>query len=130
MFSNIQKMKLLRDIQSLEKEMDQIQSVGELRYSLSKKGLRFIVIILSERFNCFEWNITQTKVSKVLDLELRVRISRISDESVSFETVHSEPIRLKDPKWTNPNQFFDILKQAISKSLKRIEMFKDDQLSK
>ncbi|MCB1073371.1 MAG: hypothetical protein KDK96_09770 [Chlamydiia bacterium] len=65
-----------------------------------------------------EWNIIQKQVSKILDLGLRIRISRISDESESLETVHSEPIRVKEPNWLNLEDLFGILKQGIQKCLK------------
>lgn len=119
-------MTLHEDIKYIESRLAQTQSIEELRALLVQKKIELIVVIFSKKFNCFEWNITQRETSQILDLRFRVRISRISDKSVSFETVYSEPIHLKKPNWTHLDQFFEILKRAINKSLKRIEMFKDE----
>ncbi|MCB1083758.1 MAG: hypothetical protein KDK61_05575, partial [Simkania sp.] len=106
-------MELLENVQRLEKELPQIKSVEELRFFLRKQGLKFIVIILSESFNCLPWNVTHKEVSKVLDLTLRVRISKISDENEHLETLHSVPIRVKEVDWVDLDNLFEILKQGI-----------------
>lgn len=111
-------MTLHEDVKYIENHLDQTQSVEQLRTLLAQKRLKLVVVLISNEFSCLEWNITQKQVSKILDLGLRIRISRISDESESLETVHSEPIRVKEPNWVDLEDLFGVLKQGIQKCLK------------
>lgn len=111
-------MTLHEDVKYIESHLDQTQSVEQLRTLLAQKRLKLIVVLISKDSSCVEWNITQKQVSKILDLGLRIRISRISDESESLETVHSEPIRVKEPNWIDLEDLFEVLKQGIQKCLK------------
>ena len=119
-------MTLHEDIKYIESCLGQIQSVEQLRALLAQKKIELIVVIISSKFNCFEWNITQGKVFSILDLKFGLRISRIFDKSVSFETVQFEPILLKEQNWIDLDQFFEILKRTINKTLKSINMFKNE----
>lgn len=110
-------MTLHEDIKYIESHLDQAQSVEQLRTLLAKKGLKLVVLISNE-FSCLEWNITQKQVCKVLNLGLRIKISRISDESESLETVHSESIRVKESNWEDLKDLFEVLKQGIQKCIK------------
>ena len=111
-------MTLHEDIKYIESHLDQAQSVEQLRTHNDQKRLKLVVVLISNEFSCLEWNITQKQVCKILDLGLRIRISRISNESESLETVHSEPIRVKEPNWVDLEDLFSVLKQGIQKCLK------------
>ena len=111
-------MTLHEDVKYIENHLDQAQSVEQLRTLLAQKRLKLVVVLISNEFSCLEWNITQKQVCKILDLGLRIRISRISNESESLETVHSEPIRVKEPNWVDLEYLFSVLKQGIQKCLK------------
>jgi len=124
MFIKQQKPDFITEVQTLEKKIDQIRSVEELRYYLQRKGLKFVVVILSKDSTCVEWNITEKQVCKVLDLGLRIRISRISDESESLETVHSEPIHVKEENWVDLDDLFEILKKGIAICIKKATITK------
>jgi len=111
-------MTLVQDIKDLEKRLDRIHTVEELRSILAQKGLKLVVILISNGFSCLEWNITEKQVCKVLDLGLRIRISKASDETQSLETVQCESIRVKETNWVDLEDLFETLKQGIQKCLK------------
>ena len=113
-------MTLHEDVKYIENCLDQIQSIEELRALLTQKRLKLIVVIVSNEFSCLEWNITQKQVSKVLDLGLRIRISKDSDESQSLETVHAAPIRMKAPNWMDLENLFEILKVGIKNCIRKV----------
>lgn len=112
-------MTLSTDVKYLENRLDQTQSVEQLRALLAQKKLKLIVILISNEFSCLEWNITQKQVPKTLDLELRIRISKVSDKSELLETVHSVPIRVKEPNWVDLDKLFKTLKVGIKNALKK-----------
>lgn len=111
-------MTLHEDVKYIESRLDQIRSVEKLRTLLTQKRFKLVVVLISKDSTCVEWSITQKRVSKILDLGLRIRISRISDESESLETVHSEPIRVKKANWVDLEDLFSVLKQGLQKCLK------------
>lgn len=113
-------MTLHEDVKYIENCLDQIQSIEELRALLTQKRLKLIVVIVSNEFSCLEWNITQKQVSKVLDLGLRIRISKDSDESQSLEAVHAAPIRMKEPNWMDLENLFQILKVGIKNCIRKV----------
>ncbi len=113
-------MTLHEDIKYIENHLDHIQSVAQLRSLLARKSLQLVVVLISNEFSCLEWNITQKQVSKVLDLGLRIRISKISDESQSLETVHAVPIRMKEPNWMDLENLFEILKVGIKNCIRKV----------
>ena len=119
-------MTLSEDIKDLEKRLDQVHTVEKLREVLFEKGLKLVVVLISNEFSCLEWNITQKQVSKILDLGLRIRISRISEESESLETVQYESIRMKESSWMDLDSLFGTLKKGIKESLKRVEMTRNE----
>lgn len=120
-------MTLSEDVKYLEKNLDQIQSVEQLRALLARKKLKLIVVFISNEFSCLEWNITQKQVSKVLDLGLRIRLSRISDESHSLETVQSVPIREKEPNWIDLDKLFETLKVGIKSCIQKSTLMNKDE---
>lgn len=111
-------MTLPEDVKDLEKRLDQIHTVEELRSILAQKCLKLVVVLISNEFSCLEWNITQKQVCKVLDLGLRIRISKISDETEALETVQCVPVRVKESNWVDLENLFEILKQGIQRCLK------------
>ena len=113
-------MTLHEDVKYIENCLDQIQSVEQLRALLTQKRLKLVVVLISNEFSCLEWNITQKQVSKVLDLGLRIRISKDSDESQSFKTVHAAPIRMKEPNWMDLENLFEILKVGIKNCIRKV----------
>ena len=119
-------MTLSKDIKYLEKRLDQTQSVEQLRALLAQKKLKLIVVFISNEFSCLEWNITQKQVSKVLDLGLRIRISRISDESHSLETIQAVPIRMKEPNWVDLDRLFETLKVGIKSCMQKSTLMNKD----
>ncbi len=112
-------MTLQEDVKYLENHLDHIQSVEELRALLAQKKLKLVVVLISNEFSCLEWNITQKQVSKVLDMGLRIRISKILNEGQSLETVHAVPIRMKDPNWIDLDKLFETLKVGIKNCIKK-----------
>lgn len=117
-------MTLQEDVKYIESHLDQAQSVEQLRRLLAQKRLKLVVVLISKDSTCVEWNITQKQVCKFLDLGLRIRISRISDESESLETVHSEPIRVKEENWIDLDDLFEILKKWIAICIKKATITK------
>lgn len=115
-------MTLQEDVKYIENHLDQAQSVEQLRTFLAQKRLKLVVVLISKDSTCVEWNITQKQVCKVLDLGLRIRISRISDESELLETIHSVPIRVKEANWVDLDDLFEVLKQEITKCIKNAEL--------
>ncbi|MCB9092525.1 MAG: hypothetical protein H6620_08210 [Halobacteriovoraceae bacterium] len=71
-------MTLHEDVKYIENHLDQAHSVEQLRTLLAQKRLKLVVVLISNEFSCLEWNITQKQVSKILDLGLRIRISKTS----------------------------------------------------
>jgi len=117
-------MTLHEDVKYIENHLDQILSVEQLRALFVQKRLKLVVVLISKDSTCVEWNIIQKQVCKVLDLGLRIRISRISDESESLETVHSEPIRVKEENWVDLDDLFEILKKGIAICIKKATITK------
>ena len=113
-------MTLHEDIKYIENCLDQTQSIEQLRTLLTQRRLKLVVVLISNEFSCLEWNITQKQVSKVLDLGLRIRISKISDESQSLETVHPASIRIKEPNWMDLENLFEILKVGIKNCIRKV----------
>ena len=117
-------MTLHEDVKYIENHLDQILSVEQLRALFVQKRLKLVVVLISKDSTCVEWNITEKQVCKVLDLGLRIRISRISDESESLETVHSEPIHVKEENWVDLDDLFEILKKGIAICIKKATITK------
>lgn len=113
-------MTLHEDIKYIENHLDQAQSVEQLRTLLAQKRLKLVVVLISNEFSCLEWNITQKQVSKILDLGLRIRISKDLDEGQSLETVHAAPIRMKEPNWMDLENLFEILKAGIKTCIRKV----------
>ena len=123
-------MTLHEDVKFLDKQLESIQTVEKLRTLLSSRDLKLIVVLFTNEFSCLEWDVTHKQVSKLLDLGLRIRISRITDEKNVLETVHTEPIRVKEANWLDLEDLFNVLKQGIKKAtgkeLKRNKMTTND----
>jgi len=113
-------MTLSEDVKDLEKRLDQIHTVEELRSILAQKSLKLVVVLISNKCSCLEWNITQKQVCKVLDLGMRIRISDARDETQSLETVECAAIRVKEINWVDLDDLFETLKQGIKSCIKRI----------
>lgn len=121
-------MELYEEVKNLEKQIDTIGSIEELREVLKKKDLKLIVVILSKSpaylensFSCLEWDINQGQVSKVLNLGLRVRISKISDEAQALETIRYEQLCVKETNWEDLDSLFEILKRGMKQCLRNID---------
>ncbi|MCB1082456.1 MAG: hypothetical protein KDK63_04855 [Chlamydiia bacterium] len=121
-------MELYEEVKNLEKQINTIASIEELREVLKKKDLKLIVVILSKSpayleksFSCLEWDINQGQVSKVLNLGLRVRISKISDETQALETIRYEQLCVKETNWEDLDSLFEILKRGMKQCLRNID---------
>ena len=115
------KMILREDVRYIESRLDQVKNVEELRALLIHKDLKLVVVLLTNNFSCLEWNITQKQVCKVLDLGLRIRVSKISNESESIETIRYEQLCVKETNWEDLDSLFEILKRGMKQCLRNID---------
>lgn len=113
-------MNLYEDVKYIHNHLDQTESIEQLRDLLAKKGLEFIVFIVSNTCTCLEWDITHKQLCKILDLGLRIKISRISNQKECFETVEDVSVRIKDPSWVNTDELFYLLKVGIMNCIQMI----------
>ncbi|MCB1107475.1 MAG: hypothetical protein KDK76_05195 [Chlamydiia bacterium] len=107
-----------KDVEFLRECLDQAQSVQELRQLLEKKDLNLVVILMSSQFSCLEWDIRCKKVCKVLDMGLRIRLSRESNGVSILDSVNQTPIRVKEGSWVGLDDLFETLKEGIKSHLK------------
>ncbi|MCB1115009.1 MAG: hypothetical protein KDK71_00950 [Chlamydiia bacterium] len=112
---------LREDVRYIESRLDQVKNVEELRALLIHKDLKLVVVLLTNNFSCLEWNITQKQVCKVLDLGLRIRVSKISNESESIETIRYEQLCVKETNWEDLDSLFEILKRGMKQCLRNID---------
>ena len=89
-------MTLQEDVKYIENRLDQTQSVEQLRTLLAQKRLKLVVVLISKDSTCME----------------------------SLETVHSEPIRVKEENWVDLDDLFKILKKGIAICIKKATIAK------
>lgn len=108
------------DVMNLKKHLDEINSIGEIRSNLLKRDLRLIVSIYTRGIYCIDWDITDKKLEGILDLGIRIKLSKLSDDDVSTETLPLYPVTFNQIDWTDQEDLFEKLKQGIKTCIKRV----------
>ncbi len=108
------------NVTSLKNHIDEISSIGQLRAFLLEKNLRLVVTILSTRFTCMEWDITQKQAAGILELGVQIRLSKIANDDVLLETRFYEPVRLNQIDPIDQKDLFETLKEGIKRCIKKV----------
>ena len=107
------------DIADLKRYVSQIESIGQLREFLIEKKLKLVVTILSTGFTCMDWDITQRQVAGILELGLKMKISKFVGDEILLETQFYESVRLDHTDPVDQKTLLEKLKQGISNCIKR-----------
>lgn len=107
------------DIADLKRYVSQIESIGQLREFLIEKKLKLVVTILSTGFTCMDWDITQRQVAGILELGLKIKISKLVGDEILLETQFYESVRLDHTDPVDQKTLLEKLKQGISNCIKR-----------
>ena len=112
-------MALYKDVTSLKNHIDEIETIGQLRTFFLKKNLKLVVTILSTGFTCMDWDITQRQVAGILELGLKMKISKFVGDEILLETQFYESVRLDHTDPVDQKTLLEKLKQGISNCIKR-----------
>lgn len=110
-----------QDILDLKDRLSEFTSMEHLRENLLEKNLRLVTTFYSTGFSCLEIDITQKKMSGVLNLGMRVKISRLIGEEALIKTLTLVPVRLDEIDWIDQKVLFEKLKEGIKDCLMKVE---------
>ncbi|NGX51416.1 MAG: hypothetical protein K1060chlam2_01282 [Chlamydiae bacterium] len=112
-------MSIHQAIRDLQENLEEMQSIGQLRSYLLQKSLRLVVTIYSTGFSSWDWNITERQVSGVLNWGIRIKISNLSNVRLFLENSVLVPICLDEAKGIDQKDLFKNLKEGIKACIKK-----------
>ena len=112
-------MPLRKDLLQLQKHLDDLRTIGQLRTQLLRNNLRLIVTFYSSGFSCFNWDLTERNVSGILSLGIRTKIAESSNEQAFLESQSLYPFHFQDAKGIDQRDLFDAFKYGIKTCIKK-----------
>ena len=106
-------MSLRNDITALKELLDEVKTIDQLKRYLYKTNLRLIAMIYSSGFSCLDCNITEQQVRGVLNLGLRIKISKLSTGERLIENQNLTSIHLSESDWVDQTDLFESIKSGI-----------------
>ncbi|MBF5060082.1 hypothetical protein [Candidatus Neptunochlamydia vexilliferae] len=108
------------DIADLQAQLDEIDSIGELRTRLARRDLRLVVSIYTQGVHCMDWDITTKKVCGIVQLAFSIQIRRISSDDALVETTALCPVSFNRVEWFDQKKLFEIFKVGIKECIKKV----------